>query len=114
MEVTLEARKRAISEGATMEHETVEPPYVLVRLVYHCQQRTFSAVGIAKCSPRDSWNEELGKAIARGRAVKEIVRKLRRAETKPAGRVKQVMLSFTIRNKASLGQVTDRTVLLRG
>jgi len=96
------ATKHLVADGATVERETVERPYILVRLVYQHQQKIFSAVGIAKCSPKDTWNEELGKGIARGRAVKEIVRKVRRAEikAKPVARVNQVTLSFTISEKA--------------
>ena len=108
----MEVTKRKVCEGATVERVTVEPPYVLVRLVYCSPQKTFSAVGIAKCSPRDTWNEELGKAIARGRAVKEIVRKLRRAQSKPAARVNRVTLSFTISEKAK--ELGPAVAALRG
>jgi len=105
----MEVTKRKVCEGATVERETVEPPYVLVRLVYCSPQKTFSAVGIAKCSPRDTWNEELGKAIARGRAVKEIVRKVRRAEAKPGLLLRGRDVPFD-KLRITIGQVPESAV----
>ncbi|MCK9356993.1 MAG: hypothetical protein M0R22_07630 [Dehalococcoidia bacterium] len=43
-------------------------PYTVMQVTYGY----YKTIGVAKCSPKDQWNEQLGRTIAMGRAVAEI------------------------------------------
>jgi len=66
--VTRKNWRQEIEDGAVVEQVHITIPYTVVIARYGMR----TACGVAKCNPRDKWNDTLGLTIARGRAIKRL------------------------------------------
>jgi hypothetical protein len=58
----------------TLEHEARPYAVVIAEMGIH------RAIGVAKCNPRDKYDPQRGLTIARGRAVKDLARRMAQTE----------------------------------
>lgn len=62
----------------TENHTHVVKPYTIVELVAEVGEKRVRGVGISRCGRNDTWNEEVGYQIARGRALKDAAKHAQR------------------------------------